>query len=93
MSKRNDGEASSAIEFPCDFDIKVMGKNSPDLTKLVIDIVHRHFPGFNDSQLQKRFSQFTNYISLTVTVHAESQQQLDELYRELTANPEILIVL
>lgn len=92
--KIGDGdEFPSLMQFPCHFSIKVMGKNSADFTDLVVGIVREHFPNFNEEQLKKRFSQFTNYMSLTVTVYAENQAQLDNLYRHLSGNPQILIVI
>lgn len=94
MTKKPNGEdAQSAIQFPCEFSIKVMGKSSDDFVDLVEKIVREHFPHFNSQQLTKRFSQFTNYMSITVTVHAENQGQLDNLYRQLSSTPEILMVL
>lgn len=88
----SNGEAKP-IEFPCDFDIKIMGKSSVDFVNLVLEIVRQHFPDFAEDKLQKRFSQHTNYISITVTVHPNNQEQLDNLYRQLSSTPEILIVL
>lgn len=70
-----------------------MGKTSLEFPKLVEDIVREHFPDFNQKNIQKRYSQFTNYMSLTIEVHAENQAQLDNLYRQLTSTPDILIVL
>ncbi|MBS0350864.1 MAG: DUF493 family protein [Proteobacteria bacterium] len=70
-----------------------MGKNSLEFPQIVSDIVRQHFPEFNSDQIQRRFSQFTNYMSLTVTVYAQSQKQLDELYKHLTSTPEIMIVI
>lgn len=89
----NGEKPSSVIKFPTDFTIKVMGKSAATFVQLVSTIVREHFPEFTDSQLQKRFSQYTNYVSLSITVHAESQEQLDQLYRHLTSTPEILVVL
>ena len=95
MTKKPDGEqeSPSAMQFPCDFSIKVMGRTSLDFPKLVETIVREHFPNFKEENIQKRYSQFTNYMSLTVEVHAENQVQLDNLYRHLTSTPGILIVL
>lgn len=91
--KKGNGEYSSPIKFPCDFTLKVMGKSSTDFVDIVFNIVHEHFPAFSKDQLQKRFSQFAHYVSLSVTVHPHSQEQLDALYRHLSHTPEILIVL
>jgi uncharacterized protein len=94
MSKKGNGEYSAPISFPCDFTIKVMGKSAEDFAANTVAIVRRHFPEFNEeAQLQQRFSQFTNYVSLTLTVHPQSQQQLDNLYRELSGAPHVLVVL
>jgi uncharacterized protein len=93
VSKGDGGESPSLLSFPCDFNIKVMGKNSSEFPNRVADIVRQYFPEFNADQIQKRFSRFTNYMSLTITVHAQSQKQLDDLYRHLTSTPEILIVI
>ena len=70
-----------------------MGKSSPHFANLVTEIVRRNFPTFSSDRLEKRFSEFTKYMSLTITVHAHNREQLDQLYRELTSNPDILVVL
>lgn len=96
MANKEKGNGKSTlplIEFPCDFTIKAMGKCSDTFADLVLNIVRQHFPDFSEDQLQKRFSQHTNYISLSLTVHAQSQEQLDNLYRQLSGTPEILVVL
>ncbi len=92
MEKKQNGE-QQGIQFPCDFSIKVIGKNSPEFDDLVLDIVRQHFPEFKTEQLQKKFSQLTTYTSLTITVYAENREQLDNLYKQLTTTPGILIVL
>jgi putative lipoic acid-binding regulatory protein len=93
-NKPGNGETPpSLIEFPCDFTIKAMGKSSNHFVDLVLNIIREHYPQFPKEQLQKRFSQYTNYISLTFTIRAESKEQLDNLYRHLSGTPEILVVL
>jgi putative lipoic acid-binding regulatory protein len=93
-NKRGNGETPpSLIEFPCDFTIKAMGKSSASFVDLVLGIIRQHFPEFSEQQLQKRFSQYTNYISLTFTIHAQNQEQLDNLYRQLSGTPEVLVVI
>ena len=43
--------------------------------------------------MEMRPSKAGNYLALTCTVRAVSQAQLDALYRELTANPMVKVVL
>ena len=40
-----------------------------------------------------RASSAGNYLSVTATIHATSRTQLDDLYRELCANPMVTMVL
>ncbi|EKD77088.1 MAG: hypothetical protein ACD_42C00484G0003 [uncultured bacterium] len=86
-------EDKSLIEFPCDFTLKIMGKAQGDFEKIVFDIVQKHFPTFNDQHVQKKLSKDKNYLSLSITVHADSKMQLDALYQELSTTKEILMVL
>lgn len=75
-------EHSSPIEFPCDFIIKVMGKTEEGFEKLVLDIIQKEFPDIKTDDIKKRPSKEKNYIALTVTVYAESKEQLDRVYKD-----------
>ncbi len=75
----------SLIEFPCDFPIKIMGDNCIEFETEVIRIVRQHVPNLGEAAIQQRKSSKGNYLGITVTIRAESQPQLDALYRELTA--------
>jgi putative lipoic acid-binding regulatory protein len=82
-----------AIEFPCDFPIKIVGEATEDFEQSVLGIVRKHFPKLSDGQLAQRASKQSKYLAFTVTVHAESQQQLDDLYQELSKSPKVIMVL
>jgi putative lipoic acid-binding regulatory protein len=56
-------------------------------------VVIRHAPEFDTATMEMRPSRAGNYLSLTCTVRAVSQQQLDALYLELTAHPMVKVVL
>jgi putative lipoic acid-binding regulatory protein len=86
-------QASTALQFPCDFPLKVMGRASPGFDALVVDIVLRHVGSVREGAVSVRASAGGNYLSVTVTVLAESQAQLDGLYRELSGHEHILMVL
>lgn len=83
----------SALEFPCAFPIKVMGRTQPGFAQEVVDVVHRHAPDFDAATLEMRASSAGNYLSVTATIHATSRAQLDDLYRDLCANPMVTMVL
>lgn len=84
---------TSLLEFPCDFPLKIMGLANDALAQAVLDVVLRHDPGFDGAAMEMRASSGGKYISLTCTVNATSQPQLDALYRELTSHPLVKIVL
>ena len=81
------------FEFPCEFPVKVMGRASPDFRRLTRDIMERHAGTLSDSQIVERLSKDENFIALTFTIRASNREQLDALYRELTASEDVLIAL
>jgi putative lipoic acid-binding regulatory protein len=83
----------SAIEFPCAFPIKIMGRTRDGFAQAIVEIVARHAPDFDPGTLEMRSSSAGNYLSMTATVNATSRQQLDDLYRELVAHPMVAMVL
>jgi putative lipoic acid-binding regulatory protein len=81
------------LEFPCDFPLKIMGPAQADFAQTIAALVVRHAPDFDPATMEMRPSKAGNYLSLTCTVRAVSQQQLDALYRELTGHPMVKVVL
>lgn len=83
----------SLFEFPCDFPIKVMGKAHPDFTDTIVDVVKQFDPSFDATRIETRPSSGGNYTGLTVTIRAQSREQLDDIYRALTGHPMVKVVL
>ena len=81
------------FQFPCEFPLKVMGRRSDDFRSIVIGIVQKHAGTIQPDQIEERPSKDGNYLSLTCTFQAHSREQLDALYRELTACEKVLVVL
>jgi len=81
------------IDYPCDFPIKIMGKDEQSFIKSVLIVVNRHIPDFDNSSVETRVSKKNKYLSITCTVHVISQSQLDELYQELCDHPMVLMVI
>jgi uncharacterized protein len=82
-----------SLEFPTEFPIKVMGRRDGDLRALTREIIERHAGPLEDSQIRTRTSGDGNFLALTYTVIATSREQLDEIYRELTACKAVLMAL
>lgn len=73
------------IDFPCDFPIKIMGDNTVEFEAEILRIVRQHAPDLGEAAIKQRPSGKGNYLAITVTIRAHSKQQLDDLYRALTA--------
>ena len=87
-------ERVTLLEFPCEFPIKIMGARVDDFAQVVLEVVLTHAPDFDPaSGMQMRPSAKGNYLAITCTVTATSQQQLDALYRELSSHPMVKVVL
>lgn len=83
----------SFIEFPCDFPIKAMGLAIHDLEVIVFEIINLHAPDTPKHALKMRESSNGKYISVTVTVNAQNQAQLDAIYQDLTDHEHIMMAL
>jgi uncharacterized protein len=84
---------ASALEFPCAFPIKIMGRTQAGFAQAVLAVVQKHVPDFDAASLEMRASKAGNWLSVTATVNATSREQLDDLYRELVAHPMVKVVL
>ena len=83
----------SVIEFPCDFPIKMMGRDTPEFQKTARALIEKHVGPVPDESVKVSLSGKGNFVSVTVTVTATSQQQLDDIYYELTAHDDVLMAL
>jgi putative lipoic acid-binding regulatory protein len=84
---------ASLIEYPSEFPIKIMGLAHEAFVQTMIELVTVHDPSFHSGKIETRPSAKGTYIGLTVTVYATSREQLDNLYRALSAHPMVKIVL
>lgn len=83
----------SLIKFPCDFTLKIFGLKSDEFEATVLVIIHKHAPNLSDRAIESRPSQQGKYCALSVTIHVDSKEQLDNIYRELSASPQVIMVL
>ncbi|WP_295879439.1 DUF493 domain-containing protein [uncultured Thiohalocapsa sp.] len=86
-------DAETLLEFPCTFPIKAMGAADTDIEAVVLDILHRHAPGFDPDAVTTRASRGGKWISVTARIRAQSKPQLDAIYRELSAHELVVYAL
>ncbi|MCL1961214.1 MAG: DUF493 domain-containing protein [Desulfovibrionaceae bacterium] len=75
------------LEFPLDFPIKVVGVNENGFVHAITHIARQFDPQFDAAAIELRESGGGKYLGITITVHATSREQLDELYRALSTHP------
>jgi len=90
----NDQDTSETLlEFPCAFPIKIMGRMEDAFAATMVEVVLRHAPDFDAASVAMKASSGNKYLSLTCTINAVSKQQLDDLYREISAHPLVVMAL
>lgn len=82
-----------ALKFPCQFPIKIIGKANLEFEGLVVGILNQYVPDLGEGAIKLNYSEQQNYISMTATIHATSQAQLDNIYRALSSHPDVIIAL
>ncbi len=81
------------FQFPCEFPIKVMGRDSESFRTLTLAIVERHAGALEPDRISERTSSKGRFLSLTYTIRAESRAQLDRIYQDLTDSGVVLVAL
>ena len=84
---------ATLLAFPCEFPVKIFGLNSEGWEQRMLDIVRRHAPELAADAAASRTSGGGKYLALTVTLQAQSQAQLDAIYVDLSASPEVVMAL
>jgi putative lipoic acid-binding regulatory protein len=88
-----DDVAALPEQYPCEVPVKAMGVASADFAALVLDIVRRHVADLPESAVTRRPSANGKYVSVTVTVTAQSRAHLENIYRDLKASGRVMVVL
>lgn len=86
-------DGGSPLQFPCSFPVKVMGRHEPGFEALVVALISDHAGEIPIERVRSRVSSNGNYLSVTVTIEAQSRAQLDAIYSALTGCSQVLMVL
>ena len=81
------------IEFPCDYPIKVLGRHSDEFHAVIIAVFEQHAPGFDQETIKIKASSKGTFTSVTITITATGQQQLEALHRDLLATGVVQMVI
>ena len=89
----SDATDESLLEFPCRFPIKMMGRDSEHFRRVAIELVETHAGKIPEDSITESSSSNGNFVSITVTIDAQSQEQLDNIYRALSDHEDVLVAL
>lgn len=81
------------LSFPTDFTIKVFGNATEEFESQVLLILNKHLTKEAEKVIQSRNSANGKYLALSVTIHADSQEQLDKIYQDLSSSPFVIMAL
>ena len=81
----------SLLKFPTDVPVKVFGRNDKKFRAAAARIARAHYGDAHT--VVEHLSKKGNYLSLTITVHAESRMQIDAMYSDLVASDEVIMVI
>ena len=85
--------SDALLDYPCEFPLKVFGKQHAGFSQAVMETITQHDPSFTAASMEMRASKTAKYISLTCTITATSRVQLDAVYQELCDHPMVKMVL
>ncbi|MCI5107064.1 MAG: DUF493 domain-containing protein [Pseudomonadales bacterium] len=91
-SDQQDVEAPR-IEFPCLYPIKIIGISEGEFELEVVEVVERHTGKIDAELIKIRNSSKSNYISVTVTIAATGEEQLQNIFQDLKAVSKVKMVL
>ena len=86
-------QSHELFSFPCDFPIKVFGLACDEFEIAVLSIIRQHTADLSTDAIRCRYSKDNKYISLTITIKAENQPQLDAIYQALTQCKHVIMAL
>ena len=87
-------EVETLLEFPCEFALKIMGRNHTDFIKDMCGLVQNYIKHeIQIDTVQQRPSRSGKYTAITISIKAESKPQLDQIYQALYEHDDVKMTL
>lgn len=87
------GQDRPAIDFPCAFPLKIMGRAAPDFVDHARRLVARHTDSIDPQRIRASESSAGNFVSVTIEITARDQAHLDAIYQTLTDDERVVMAL
>jgi uncharacterized protein len=79
--------------YPCQFPIKVIGENTENLEKIIIEVMLSFGEMINPDEVSLKHSKDEKYLSITFKIVAKSKEHIEQIYSKLNAQKEVKMVL
>jgi len=82
------------MEFPCPFQLKVMGYNKEEFAQQMREITQTFVSDpIKDADIDIRASRTKKFLSVNISFTAQNKQQLDDIYKALTEHELVTMAL
>ena len=81
------------LDYPTRYPLKVLGKHSAEFEPVVLELVRARIPQAEHIEVRRRSSRGGKYLALTLTFTVYTQQQLEDIYRDLYACEQVVMSL
>lgn len=79
--------------FPCEYPVKLFGLDQDNFADFVLELLSRHVPGIQNTDLHTHSSKDGKYLAVSTTFTAQSREQVDALYADIGAHKRILFAM
>ena len=86
-------DETTLLTFPCRYVLKITAIAAEMTLEALLVIIKPHVPSITATDVAVKNSSQGKYVSFSVSFMAQSQEQLDALYKDLTARKEFVFVL
>ena len=86
-------ETPPKIKFPCLYPIKVIGHAVDNFRTQVLEAIERHTGAIDRNLVHLKPSKHSNYLSITVTIAATGEPQIQSIFSDLKEIESVKLVL
>lgn len=87
------GSGLALLDYPNRYPLKVLGNHDEELEPVVLELVRARIPQAEHIEVRRRTSRGGKYLALTLTFTVYTQQQLEDIYRDLYACERVVMSL
>ncbi len=92
-SSNGNTDEPQGLVYPCEFPLKMFGKNNLHFIAAVDHVVEEYVPREDWASTKTTPSKNDKYVSYTIVITARNREQLDKVCAAVTKCPEVIMAL